>query len=160
MSEQGTQLAVAANRDIKELSMRVFDRTFLVTQVLRALTGLVAFAGVFGALMAVMIERRREFATLRALGFTPAQVRRSMLWQSGMIGAVAGVLSLPLGILISLALIYAVNVRAFGWTMDLQVSGAALLIAFAIATVAALLAAIYPASRVAGTHVAPSLRAH
>ena len=152
------RLDVASNRAIRETSLRIFDRTFLVTQVLRALTGLVAFAGVLGALMAVMIERAREFATLRALGFTQRQVRHSILIQSALVGGFAGLAALPLGVAVALALIHAVNVRAFGWTMSLRVDPAALGQALLIAVAAAVAAAIYPSVRAASSDFAADLR--
>ncbi len=53
----GRPAVVRSNRALKEASLKVFDRTFGVTNVLRALTVLIAFAGVLNALMAIQIER-------------------------------------------------------------------------------------------------------
>lgn len=154
----GLLLDVASNREIRAMSLRIFDRTFLVTEVLRALTALVAFLGILGALMAVTLEKRREYATLRALGMTPAGVRRSMIAQSGLVGAIAGVLAVPLGLLFALGLIHAVNVRAFGWSMNLSVDAVAIAMAVAAALLAAVLAALYPARRIAAAGLAKALR--
>ena len=50
--------------------MRLLDRTFAITRVLRLLGAVIAFAGVFSALMPLELERTRELGLLRALDMT------------------------------------------------------------------------------------------
>ncbi len=42
-----------SNRALKKISLEIFDRTFLITSVLRLLAALVAFIGVLASLMAL-----------------------------------------------------------------------------------------------------------
>jgi len=65
-----------SNTEIRERSLAIFDRTFAITHVLRLLTVGVAFVGILSALMALSLERRAEFAVLRALGITPGELRK------------------------------------------------------------------------------------
>jgi len=65
---------VRANRQIREQSLAIFDRTFAITGVLRLLAIGVAFIGVLSALLALQLERARDHAVLRALGVTPGQM--------------------------------------------------------------------------------------
>ena len=64
----GTVLQVTPNRSLRARALEVFDRTFAVTQALRLLAVIVAFIGVWSALLALQVERTRELATLEVLG--------------------------------------------------------------------------------------------
>lgn len=70
-----------------------------------------------------------------------------MFVENGIIGLTAGVLSLPLGVALSLILIYVVNLRSFGWTLGFSASPRYFIEAVVIAFAAALFAGIYPALR-------------
>jgi putative ABC transport system permease protein len=136
---------VRSNRELRELSMRIFDRTFTVTEVLRLLAVLVAIIGIFDSLMALQLERSREVGLLRALGYTPGQVYATAMTQTGVVGLIAGLIALPTGTLLALLLIHVINVRSFGWSLHTVVNPGALAGGVAIAVVAALIAGIYPA---------------
>ncbi|HEY3239355.1 MAG TPA: ABC transporter permease, partial [Acidimicrobiia bacterium] len=45
-------------------------------------------------------RRRRELAVLRAVGFTGGEVRAAVRWQAAIIAMVAGVVGLPVGIVL------------------------------------------------------------
>jgi len=143
---------------IRELSMEVFDRTFTITNVLRLLAVIIAFVGILSALMAIQLELGREFAVLRALGLTRAQLFGIAEAQTGVLGLVAGLLALPLGVLLSLMLVEVINRRSFGWSMSFEVDPALLGNALALSLCAALLAGLYPAYRIATTSPAEVLR--
>ena len=145
----GMQASVTTNEEIKRVSFEVFDRTFAVTRALRVIAIAVAFSGVLGALLALALDREREDAILRALGLIPSQLCGLVLLQGGLIGAIAGLLALPLGVAQALALILLINKRSFGWTLDAYIDPQQLLEAFALALTAALLAGVYPAIRMA-----------
>jgi len=132
---------------IKARSLEIFDQTFVITGVLRLLAGAVAFAGILAALAAVQLERAREGAVLRALGFTPGQLAGLSLVQSALLGLAAGLCALPIGVTLSGVLVHVILRRAFGWSMQFQVPAATLLEGLALALVAAVLAAVYPAWR-------------
>lgn len=151
-------LLIRANRALRAASLEVFDRTFQVTTVLRLLTILVAFVGIVAALMAIALERGRELAVLRALGLMPQELRRHVVLHTALIGVSAGLLALPLGIGLAAGLIYVINWRSFGWTLQLLVPVEVLLEALALALGAALLAGIYPAWKMARLQPAEALR--
>ena len=151
-------VVVRANGEIKSLSMAVFERTFTVTSVLQALATLVALVGVLSALMAIELERARELAVLRAQGLT-----RGGLWvlvetQTLVMGLLAGVLALPLGVALAVILVHVINRRSFGWEMSLHLEPGLLWQTLAVALTAALLAGLYPAWRMARTAPAAALR--
>jgi putative ABC transport system permease protein len=157
-AQAGTPVLVRTSRTIRDQSLVVFDRTFLVTRVLRLLTLGVAFIGVLSALMALQLERAREHAILRATGMTSGQLVALVLIQTSIIGVAAGLLAIPLGIGMGALLIDVINVRSFGWTIPMSVNPSAALPALMLAWGAALLAGLYPALRAAGTDPATALR--
>lgn len=151
-------LELRSSSDIRAESLAIFDRTFAITQVLRLLAIGVAFVGVFSALMALQLERSREQAVLRATGTTPAQLAALTLLQTGLMGLYAGLLSLPLGWLMSKVLIEVINRRAFGWSIETLLPAAAAPEALLLALSAALLAGLYPAWRMRRVQPALALR--
>lgn len=151
-------LSVMRTAGILAFSLQIFDRTFAVTGVLRLLTLIVSLAGVTSALMALQLERTRECAVLRALGMTPGQVRRWVTLQTALMGMVAGLLAVPVGLVLAAVLTGAVNQRAFGWTIDFQIAPGLLLQALGLAVLAALVAGAYPAWRMGRTPPALALR--
>ncbi|WP_263819502.1 ABC transporter permease [Salinibacter sp.] len=149
---------IRSNRALRETSMRVFDRTFTITTVLRLLAIAVAFIGVLTALMALALERRREMGVLRATGMTPPQVGGYLTLQSSLMGAIAGLLSLPLGYVLAYVLVFVINKRSFGWTLQLTVPTDVLVQSLVLAVVAAFLAGLYPTWRMARSNPAVALQ--
>jgi putative ABC transport system permease protein len=149
---------IRSNKALRETSLEVFDRTFTITTVLRLLAIAVAFIGVLTALMALALERRREMGVLRATGMTPPQVGGYLTLQSSLMGAIAGVLSLPLGYLLAYVLVFVINKRSFGWTLQLTVPMDVLVQSLVLAVGAAFLAGLYPTWRMARSSPAVALQ--
>jgi putative ABC transport system permease protein len=154
----GSRCRASSNGEIRQIIMDIFDRTFLITHVLRMLAVLVAFVGVLSALMALQLERMREFAILRATGMTAGQIAGVIFGQTGVMGLFAGLLSLPLGLLMADILIEVINRRAFGWSMQHLVPPGVLAEALLLALAAALLAGAYPAFRASSISPVEALR--
>jgi putative ABC transport system permease protein len=151
-------LDVRATGTLKRNSLQVFDRTFAVTAVLRAIAGLVAFVGVVSALGALALDRARELGVLRALGLTPGELGGLVTVQSGLLGLIAGLFSLPLGMLLAAIMVHVINRRSFGWSLELVLPVEVLAQAVLLAFGAALLAGLQPAWKMAHTSPALALR--
>jgi putative ABC transport system permease protein len=82
-----------------------------------------------------------------------------VLGQAAVSGLLAGLLALPLGGAMSVLLIDVINRRSFGWTLQTQLESAVALQAVALAVVAAALAALWPARRLAGGDLREALYA-
>ncbi|MBD3225234.1 MAG: FtsX-like permease family protein [Caldithrix sp.] len=154
----GNELMIRTNRYLREMSIDIFDRTFIIANVLQILAMIVAFIGIFSALMALQMERNRELGVLRANGLTPGQLWGLTNMQTGLMGLVAGILAMPLGFILAWVLIYVINKRSFGWTLQMDVNMLIFIQAAVLAVVAALLAGIYPAYKMARTSPALALR--
>ena len=157
---QGSQpVLVRATGVLRAQTMAIFDRTFAITQVLRVLTMVVAVAGVLSAFMALLLERGKEFAVLRATGFTQGQIVALITGEAGLLGLCTGLLAMPLGVVMSLVLIEVINRRSFGWSMPVSIAPEMLLQALLLALTAALAASIYPGFKAATSRPAAALRA-
>jgi putative ABC transport system permease protein len=154
----GQEIVVRSNRALREASLQIFDRTFAITGVLRTLTVAVAFIGMLAALMALQLERAREIAVLRTLGLTPRQVWGLVTAETGLMGLLAGLLAVPGGLMLAGILVFVINRRSFGWTMPIDPSPAILLQGVALAVLAAVLAGLYPAWKMARALPADALR--
>jgi putative ABC transport system permease protein len=151
-------LTIGSNAALRSGTLAIFDRTFAITAVLQLLATLVAFIGILSALMALQLERTRELGMLRANGLTPGQIWGLVLGQTSLIGLTAGLLAAPLGLALALVLVYVINKRSFGWTLDLSLSPAIFGQALLVALVAAVLAGVYPALKMSRTSPALALR--
>jgi putative ABC transport system permease protein len=152
------RLVIRANRALREEVMQVFDRTFAITGALQLLATLVAFIGMLSALLSVELERQREMGILRAVGLTVRQLWGLVLLETGLIGSVSGFLAMPTGYVLALILVFIINRRSFGWTLQMQVTAEPFLIALIVAVSAALLAGIYPARRMGKMLTARAIR--
>jgi putative ABC transport system permease protein len=139
------RILVLSNRYLREQGIRIFDRTFAITYALEAVAIFVAIMGVAGALLALVIDRRREFGLLRFLGASTGQVWRLVLFEAGLLGLLATVAGLALGYLLSLLLVYVINKQSFGWTIQFHWPVAVLLGALTLIYVATVVSAVYPA---------------
>lgn len=151
-------LSVQSNVTLRQSSLDIFDRTFAITDALRLLAVVVAFIGVLSTLMSLQLERTREIGILRAIGMTPRQLGALTLLETGLMGAMAGVFAMPLGYALAWILIYVINVRSFGWTLQMALEGQYFWQALFVAIIAALLAGMYPAFRLGRMNIAAAVR--
>jgi len=151
-------LLIRSNADIRALSMRIFERTFVITRVLYWLAAGVAALGLLSALLAWELERSRELALLRSLGLTPGASAVLIIAQTTFMGVAALLAAVPAGVLTALVLTEVINRRAFGWEIGLHLRAAQFSQALLLALAAALAAALYPAWRSARLPIAAGLR--
>jgi putative ABC transport system permease protein len=143
---------------LRKDALVVFDRTFAITTAMQLITTLVAFIGVLSSLLALQLENARGMGILRALGLTVPEMRRLTFWETGLLGACAGLWALPSGYVLAWILIFVINERSFGWTLQMQLEAAPFAQAFLLAVGAALLAAVYPAWQLSRMQTAEALR--
>jgi len=141
----GHRVLLFSNRDLRAEAIRIFDRTFAITYALEAVAVIVAVMGIAGALLALVIDRRRELGLLRFLGAATGQVRKLILVEAGLLGLLANLAGLALGFALSLILIYVINKQSFGWTIRFHWPVGILLGALTFVYAATVLAGLYPA---------------
>jgi len=105
---------------IRARSLRIFDRSFVVTYMLELAAIVIGLIGIAATFSAQAIARRREFGMLRHLGVTRGQILRLLAVEGALATAQALVTGLGSGLVISLVLIEVVNPQSFHWTMDFR----------------------------------------
>ena len=113
--------------EIREVSLRIFDRSFAVTYVLEAIAIIVGLFGVASSYAAEALNRSREFGMMRHLGVS----RRMVMGQLAVEATVGTLVALLwgglIGLLIGIILIERVNPQSFHWTMDVALPWSILL---------------------------------
>ena len=141
----GRNVLIFTNRNLRAEAIQIFDRTFAITYALELVAIIVAIIGIAGALLALVIDRRRELGLLRFLGAAVSQIRKLILVEAGLIGLLANVAGLLLGIVLSMLLIFVINKQSFGWTIQFHWPVAVLLGSLTLVYIATVLAGFYPA---------------
>jgi putative ABC transport system permease protein len=141
----GRAVLVFANGDLRKGAIEIFDRTFRITYALEAVAIVIAVMGIAGSLLAMVIDRRREFALLRFLGAAQPQIRRIILFEAGILGLLANGIGIVMGTALSLILIFVINKQSFGWTIQFHWPALALLGALTGVYIATVIAGLYPA---------------
>ena len=151
-------LQVNTPAQVRAISLTIFERTFIITRVLNWLAAGVAAIGLLSALLAWQLGRTHELALLRVLGLTRRGAALMIQAQTLFMSAVALLAALPAGLLTAILLVRVINRRAFGWEIQLHLHPAQISSAIALALIAALLAGLYPAWRMAHAPLFQDLR--
>jgi putative ABC transport system permease protein len=117
----------------------------------------VGLLGIINSLLSGILERQRELSMLRAIGATPSQVGRLILWESGLLGLAGATLGVLAGYLLSVLLIEVINKQSFGWTILFYPSPFPVLQAVGLSLVITLISGYGPALRAARLPVAEGL---
>src|SRR6266403_1777290 len=141
----GHRILIFSDRDLRTEAVRIFDRTFAITYALEAVAVIVAVMGIAGALIALVIDRRRELGLLRFLGASSRQIRKMILVEAGLLGLLANRAGVVLGYFLSLILVFVINKQSFGWTIRFHWPIAVLLGALTVVYAATVVSGLYPA---------------
>ena len=128
----------AETGEIREVSLRIFDRSFAVTYVLEIAAIIIGLVGIAATFSSQAIARTREFGMLRHIGLTRRQILQMLAFEGALLTALALAVGLATGIVVSIVLIEVINPQSFNWTMDFKPpSGliAALMLALMVAAV-------------------------
>jgi putative ABC transport system permease protein len=112
------RVSVAQPRALRDLALRIFDRSFAVTYGLEGIAILVGLAGVAATVSAQTLARTKEFGMLRHLGVTRRQILSMLATEGVLLGLIGGVAGLTLGLVMGQVLIHVVNPQSFHWTME------------------------------------------
>ena len=117
----GANIEASGPEEIREASLKIFDRTFAVTYALEAVAVVIGLFGLSSSFGALVLARRREFGVLRHIGMTRRQIGAMLAGEGLLVSALGLGVGLALGWLVSLVLIEVVNPQSFHWGMELHV---------------------------------------
>lgn len=105
-------------RELRTLSLRIFDRSFAMTYLLEAAALLVALFGIASSYAAQALSRAREFGVLRHLGVSTREIVLQVAIEGGLLSGMGALWGAATGWVIGLVLIHRVNPQSFHWTME------------------------------------------
>jgi putative ABC transport system permease protein len=143
--------AIVDQTRIKAFSLEVFERTFVITGALNVLTLAVAAFAILMSLLTLASQRVPQLAPVWALGVTRRRLGQLELLRAVALALITTVLAIPLGLVLAWVLLAFVNVEAFGWKLPMFVFPAHYAFLAGFALLAAALAALWPALRLART---------
>jgi len=151
------EVFVFTNATLRREVLRIFDSTFAITYALEAISILVAIIGIASTLLTLILERKREITMLRQVGADRRQIRKMVIIEALMLGGVSQGIGIAVGFLLSLVLIFVINVQSFGWTIQFHIPFWFLIQSTLLILAATALSGIYPARRAAAFHVAEKI---
>ncbi len=104
--------------EIRQISLRIFDRSFAVTYVLEIAAIVIGLVGIAATFSSQAIARTREFGMLRHIGLTRRQILQMLAFEGALLTALAIAVGLVTGLVVSVILIEVINPQSFNWTMD------------------------------------------
>ncbi len=128
-------IEISRPEEIREISLAIFDRTFLVTYLMQAVALLIGLFGVSTTFAALAASRRREFGVLRHLGLLRREIGRLLATEASLTAAVGVAVGSAAGAAIAFVLVHVVNRQSFHWSMDMHFP-LGLLFVFATALIA------------------------
>jgi len=139
----GEQLTIEQTQQIEDGFLGFF-RTFLLVFAIIAL--IVASFSIYNTFAVIVAQRSRESALLRALGASRSQIMRSLTLESLLIGVMASVIGLGVGILLAIGLRSLLDVIGFGLPPGgLTVTGGTVAVSLVVGVVVTVFASVFPA---------------
>jgi putative ABC transport system permease protein len=109
-----------SNRELKREVLAAFERTFAITTALSIVAAVVAVIAVVTVLLTLVGERRRELATVRAIGASRHQVVVMVVAEAALLGLAATGAGIVAGLVVGVILVKVVNLQSFGWSLGLE----------------------------------------
>ena len=154
----GRTLEWRSAKEIRDLSLTIFDRSFAVTYALEAAAIIVALIGVAASFGAQALSRQKEFAVLAHLGGSRQLMDRQLALEGGLLTLGGSVWGACVGLLMSLVLIHRVNPQSFYWTMDLTIHWMPIVLGISVVSLCAALCALWAGRRALAGGVLHSVR--
>lgn len=147
------------NRELRERALGIFDRTFRLTRFLQIVSFFIAVLAVMMTLISMILERRREMATLQAFGAKNFRLYFSLVQEAFLLALASLLLAGPGSLMFAWILIKVINRFSFGWTIDTAYPLKMLLGTGAVVLFSSLLAALPALRFISRQNVAAEMRA-
>lgn len=136
-------IEIATTREVRAVSLAIFDRTFAITYALEVAAVVIGLFGVSVSFSAQALARRREFGVLRHIGMTRREIAAMLGSEGALVTAFGAAFGVGVGWVVSLILIHVVNRQSFHWSMELHMPWLPLAGFAALVVVAAVATAIW-----------------
>jgi putative ABC transport system permease protein len=151
-------IEIATTRELREISLGMFDRTFAITYALEIAAVVIGLFGVSVSFGAQALARRREFGVLRHLGMTRREIAALLGCEGAVVAALGTAFGLAAGAAVGLILIHVVKRQSFHWSMELAVPWLPLAGLALVLVCAAIAAAVWGGRAAMGPDVVRAVR--
>jgi len=138
------EMDLSVNKDIRENALAIFDQTFRMTRILQLISFFIALLAVITTLSSIILERRKDFATLVSLGSSTFGMYRSLSMESLILTGTSLILAAAGSGVLSALLIQVINRYSFGWTIVTDIPFGELAFTGVVMILVSLIAAAFP----------------
>ena len=117
----GNLLDISQAGELRQLSLKIFDRSFAVTYLLEAIAMVIGLFGVAATFSAQTFARAKEFGMLRHVGVSRRQILAMLAAEGGLLTVIGIAAGFALGAAVSLILVFVINPQSFHWSMRLHI---------------------------------------
>ena len=133
-----------------------------ITTLLLVIAGVAVFVGAYliqNTFRIIVFQRTRELALLRAVGATPRQVTAMVVIESLIVGVMASIVGIGVGVVLAMGIRAAFSAFGFGIpTNEMVVATRTIVVGMLVGTVVTLVAALVPARKAAAVSPMAALR--
>ncbi|MBI3723034.1 ABC transporter permease [bacterium] len=137
--------------------LSVVESAFAVTYSMQIVAIGVALLGVVTTMFAAILERTRDIGVLRAVGASRGHIRRAVVTEAFLLGAVASGFAVTTGGAIGITLVTRVISGEYGWELEYVFPWKQAIFGACSATVLATIAGALPAARAARVKIVEAL---
>jgi len=127
--------------------MKVLINSLMTMAILMAVVGII---GLMSTMSINTLERTREIGVMRAIGATPARIKKLIISEGLFVGGLSVSAAVVLSLVLSAHIGELIGNMAFRTPLSLSVSGVALVIWITLILLGSYIATLYPASKAIG----------
>lgn len=126
LRERFPGLSILTQGRLRDEVLRIFRQTFALTHALELIGVAVSVLGLALTLVSMLLDRRAELTTLRALGLRRNEIAVATAAEGALIATAGTLLGLAASLGLGVVLVRVINRQTFGWTLELAVPAAPL----------------------------------
>jgi putative ABC transport system permease protein len=150
-------LMAMLNSELASEARSMVDQSFAYTRAVEASALLVGLFGLFNTLLISVLERRREFGVLRAVGMTRSQLIRMIVGEGVIQGLTGGLVAVAIGVFATYFWIMGTLSALLGWVLRFSAPVDALLPTLGFGLMVGVLASLIPARSIAAIEIRDAL---
>lgn len=154
---QRFDLFVLSNVELRDEARKLLSSAFSITYAMEGVAVALALLGIINTLLAAVLDRTREIGLLRAVGADRKQIMKLFVGEAFFIGLTGSLIGVMTGGVVGYIVTKIVGVQATGWNFPFSYPWATAVQMVIVATLAAIIAGLYPARRAARLDVVEAL---
>ncbi len=150
-------LMATLNSELNEDAEKIVDESFTYTRAIEWSALLVGLFGLFNTLFVSVLDRKREFGVLRAVGMKKTQLLAMVLTESVLQGMLGGCVAIGIAIFVCYFWVMGTVSSLMGWVLKFSLPIDAVWKTFFAGLLVGVLAGLIPSARAAGASIREGL---